>query len=429
MKSFYYIVQIIILSILTSCSQYERQKGCTLDKLNLHGNVVKVETIMNTTVPYTEMLANFLNPKTTISTLCGNLTLNFDKHGNIKEYIGYGIDGNKLFSAEEFANQKAMNLIPSIIGKSSELSFDKINLKKSHSKKIIESDYIKNGKLIYKEKAYYNKSGDIERITKSYEEFKIKVDKNTTIESVDTTYFEYLKYDKHHNWIEARVEYKGILPRQNDSYKVKRQITYDEENSHDPLIDKLTKYNEDNKEKAELCKYNKVEMSYYGNISVPDFMISKENNKKIATDISSQGTIGYLYTYGYYNSNTYSVLNISVSPNNGQVNFDELTEKDLCYDVKTDNVLKNQFSSRLSKNDIQILKWLPYQFKNINGKTALVIRYYRYGKFSPIPVYVEDYSFCMADSQMLNILYSFQSNRYNQLQASLQQAISTIQFN
>jgi hypothetical protein len=428
MKSFYPIL-LTTLSLLTSCSEYERRQGCTLDKLNLQGNVVKVETIMRTTVPYTEMLAQSFNLNAAIFSICGNITLDFDHHGDIKEYTGYGIDGKELFNIDDITNQSIMKNISSVIGKSNELSFNDIKYKKGNDGKVVETDYMENGKLVYKQKAYYDKHGDCTHIIKSYEKLKVKVDGHTTIENVDTTYFEYLGYDNYHNWTEALVIYKGVLPQQNDSYRIKRQITYDGEEEHKSLIDQLDEYNEVNDAQVSHCRYHRHSISGYGDISIPDFMVSKEENKKVAESAAPQGAIFCISTYQYHSEDVYATLNISTSPNNGQLDFDQFTENDLCYDAEADKIFKDQFTQMLASSNLRMLKWLPYQFENIQGRTVLLIRCYRYGISNPIPVYVESYTFCLDDGKAMNVMFSFQSNQYNRFLVPLREAISSIQLN
>jgi hypothetical protein len=425
----YNALLLAVVFTLCGCTEYQRERGCTLDKLNLKGDVVRVETIIQTTEPLTEMLANSFDPEAAISTSCGNLELEFDNRGYIKKYSGYGMKGEELFSVKNWTNQSAMKIRSSVMGESNKLPFDDIEEQEDSTGRVVESDYVNGEKLVYRQKAYYDKFGDLVRITKNYEEMKIVADKNTVIETVDTTYFEYLSYDKHHNWTEALVSYRGMLPNQKDCYKIKRQITYNGDETVRPLIESLARYNNEHVVKTEKCGFVKMKLSEYGDMDVPDFMASEEENKNVAEQAAPQGAIDYLYTFGYCKKDIYATLNISTSPNNGQLDFDGFTDEEMQYNKDADTTFLQQFGDMLSKSGIQLLKWLPYGFERINGKTALVIRYYRYGKSGPIPVYVESYTFCMDDGKTLNLIYSVQSNQFDRLQQPFQQAVHSIQFN
>lgn len=48
------ISPLLILLFFASCA-YNREEGCHLDKLNINGNVTKIETVVQSTTPLTEL--------------------------------------------------------------------------------------------------------------------------------------------------------------------------------------------------------------------------------------------------------------------------------------------------------------------------------------------------------------------------------------
>ena len=76
--------------MLVSCKgEYQRQEGCHLDKMAILGDVVKIETIVQSTMPLTELYANAFDPQSTLSSYVGNITIEFDNNGNVNHSVGY----------------------------------------------------------------------------------------------------------------------------------------------------------------------------------------------------------------------------------------------------------------------------------------------------------------------------------------------------
>ncbi|MDE5788003.1 MAG: hypothetical protein K2H79_05620, partial [Bacteroidaceae bacterium] len=98
------------------CSSYERQDGCTLDKLHIYGNVRKIEVMSLTTVPLTEMLVDVYNPEETLPIFCGNFNIDFDNTGNIRKLFMYGVDGKELFRVNKFKFSEKTDITPAFLG-------------------------------------------------------------------------------------------------------------------------------------------------------------------------------------------------------------------------------------------------------------------------------------------------------------------------
>jgi len=213
--------------LLTACS-YDRQLGCTLDKLHLNGDVRQVETLVETAVPMTEMLADMYDPAHALTTMCGNVSLTFDRNGNIRQYEGYGIDGDRLFRVRSFPSANERTLLPAVVGMPSASSWDDVSMTKDDSGRVVGARYVTDGHPVWTMKMEYDDDGLVSSIVKRYDEMTVMVGQ-TVVEQTDTTRFIYSDYDSQHNWTRATILYTGIQPRHNDTCRVIRRITYDGE--------------------------------------------------------------------------------------------------------------------------------------------------------------------------------------------------------
>lgn len=71
------VLSLLIIPFLVSC-EYNREEGCHLDKLNVNGNVTKIETVVESTMPLTELYYGSFDPSQAISMLGGNFVFEFD---------------------------------------------------------------------------------------------------------------------------------------------------------------------------------------------------------------------------------------------------------------------------------------------------------------------------------------------------------------
>lgn len=398
--------------------------------MHIKGNVVKIETIVQSTMPLTEIYAKAFDPKCAISTYAGNVTIYFDKDGNIKHSKGYGLDGMEIFDADRYNPRNSGVSTPSIpIGLGAKQNIDNIKTIASENGDIVNVKYYDGNDLIWNQKAYYNEDGSMKSIVKEYEQLSIKSDL-ITILYTDTTTFNYLEYDNLGNWVEAEVNYKGILPKHAHSYKIKRQITYMEDGKKPTLIKELRKYNK--VDMTTTKETDEVHISEYGTMNIPHYMAMQPKN--YINDVINlmpsylRDQTHYLFMSVYDDKDAYASISVNYFPGDGSGNFDDLSPEELAYDKETDKILEEQNTAFLAQAGTYVLKWLPYKFVTISGRRALKISYYRYGKGNPIPVYCEIYSIPMADGNTICVSISFQSNLYNRFYKDFEQSINSIRF-
>ncbi len=415
---------------LFSCQHYNRKSGCNLDKMHINGNVVKIETIVQSTIPLTEIYAKAFDPQYAISTYLGNITIEFDNNGNIKRSVGYGIDGKEIFDVDEYNPIIDGSLSPAVaIGPQAKQNIDNIKTIMSENGDIVNIKYYEGNDLIWNQKAYYNEDGSAKYIVKEYSQLNIKID-FLNISYSDTTTFKYLEYDNHGNWTEAEISYKGIFPKHAHSYKIKRQFTYYEDDQKPALIEELSDYN-----KLQMTTCNEtdiVTLGKYGSMNIPHYMTLQSNQEiddvKKFVSPSLVDQMHYLFMSVYDDNDAYATISVSYIPGDGSNGYDDLSSEDLEYDEETNKFIEEQNISAMAQGGTYVLKWLPYQFVTISGRRALKLSYYRYGNGSPIPVYCENYTIRMPDGNTLGIIFSFQSNMYSRFYNDFKQSINSIKF-
>lgn len=427
--SYFFSLLICIFSFF-SCQSYERKPGCHLDKMHIKGNVVKIETIVQSTMPLTEIYAKAFDPQYAISTYAGNISIEIDNDGNIMHSEGYGLDGKKIFDAGKYTPENDGCSFPAVpIGPGAKQNINNIKTITSENGDIVNIKYFDGGKLIWNQKAFYNKDGSIKSIVKKYTQLSIKTDL-LNIEYADTTTFSYLKYDNLGNWTEAEISYKGVLPKHAYSYKIKRQITYLEDDKKPALINELTAYNKSNMTTTDIT--DQVSLGIYGTMRIPHYMAlqSKDyiNSVKNFISPSQRDQMHYLFMSVYDDKDAYATISVNFIPGDGSNGYDDLSPEELEYDEETDKFIEEQNTSVMAQGGTYVLKWLPYQFTTICGRRALKLTYYRYGNGSPIPVYCENYTIPMVDGNTVCVIFSFQSNLYNRFYKDFQNSINSIRF-
>lgn len=413
-------ILIIFVLFFASCSKYERQDGCHLDKLNFKGNVVKVETIVQSTIPLTEMFYDVFGANA-ICVAGGNTVIEFDRHGFVQKYEGYGLDGVQIFAEKNIPIDTTTSIGPTVLGANLGERIGRVNITRKEDGRVAEAYYYSDEELVWVQKANYNKNGDISRITKNYVSLSYHSDL-LNIECNDTTEYHYLSYDSHDNWTEAEVIYHGVLPKHNHTYKVKRQITYDEESKKSPLLEQLDEYNKVELVKADDSIHRQtVFLGEYGRITLPSYMRPVTNQRALA----AQGMIN-LCVYEYGGSDAYASYSVSVIP--GSYPFEDMTAGDFSYFKDIDEQYKDQMAQALAQGGVYLFKWIPYEYTKICGYQALRLRYYRYGMGSPIPVYVETYSIGAPYGEM-TVTFSYQSNHAMRFAKSFQETLMSLSMN
>lgn len=399
------------IAIMFSCSSYERQEGCTLEKLHIYGNVKKIEVTSLTTVPLTEMFADVYNPEEALPIFSGNFNMNFDNTGNIKGFSGFGVDGKELFHVNKFRISEKTNFAPAFFGAKEIEEVNDLKIIRDSKGNICEINYLQEKEPLWIVKMKYNEKGDVVQITKKY--CKLNEISLGLLNFADTTTICYHDCDKHGNWTKANVQYRGVLKKHNFEYTAIRVITYDTD-ANKPSILSDFQQTLSFTQKAEDCGFVK-ESTPILTIEVPDFMsrFSSADIKKVQSfsPINSSMLLNYLFMYEYKGKDSYASFSAMITPSGG-INYDELSGTDLIYNSETDKLQEDAFRSQTSQNGIFLLKWLPYKVVKLGGKKSLKISYYRYGIGSPIPVYVETYTMSINDNYVVNLTISYQSKDY-----------------
>lgn len=431
MEYFGRVILLPIISILFGCEGgYKREIGCHLDKMSVSGNVVKIETIVQSSMPLTEVYANAFDPRSALSTYAGNISIEFDNHGNAKRHIGYGIDGKKIFDESNLLLVNEGSMAPGVpIGPGANQQIDKIRAVSSKEGKVVNIKYYDGDNLVWNQRATYNNDGSVSEIVKEYGSMK-SIFSQLSIPNADTTTFNYLAYDEMNNWIEAEVLYKGRLPKFAHSYKIKRQITYFEEEVKPSLIEKLDEYNQ--MENHSTTSTNPIRLGDYGLIMVPHYMAPQSDSAINALQSYQKQNFGvqldYLFMSEYNKKDAYATISVTLTHGNDTEGFDNLSQEELKYDEEFDKLLEEQNTQIMAQGGTYVLKWLPYEFTSISGKRAMRTRCYRYGNSSPIPVYCENILIPTGDGNSISLFYSFQSNLDYRFRDDFTNAINSIHF-
>lgn len=389
------------------CSSYERQDGCTLDKLHIYGNVRKIEVMSLTTVPLTEMFIDAYNPEKILPIFSGNFNMDFDNTGHIRNFSGYGVDGKELFRVNKFRFSEKTGFTPAFLGAKEIEGVNDLKIIRDSKGNIYEINYLQEKEPLWIVKMKYNKRNDVVQITKKYCKL------NRLLNFVDTTTISYYDFDKYGNWTKADVQYRGISKRHNFEYTANRVITYDTDTNEPSILCNLQK-TLSSIQKTEECGFFKESTPIF-TIEVPDFMskVSSKDIKEVQdfSPLNSSMLLNYLFMFEYKEKDSYASFSAMITPSDGN-NYNELNGADLIYDSDTDKLMEDMFISQAAQGGIFLLKWLPYKIIKLCGKNCLKVSYYRYGIGSPIPVYVETYSMSINDNYVVNLAISYQSKDY-----------------
>ena len=402
---------LILATTFTGCCKYQRAKNCNLDQFGILGDVVKIETIVQSTVPLTELFTASHDPRQVI--FGGNTCVEFNKHGNAKRFVGYGIDGELLFDVKYGFGNDLISSPGLAIRPDKKSHISHIESIPNETGNIVNVKYYDGDELIWDQYACYNDDKTINSIVTVYETLCIRTSLANIVRA-DTTRFHYLSYDSKNNWTDVMVTSTGVFPFHKHSYKMKRQITYWGEGEEYPLIKSLPAYNRVIHQSTH--RFNSIQLGQYGNLRIPNYMKIKtqseidevDAHRRTTSDLLPQSTCLLMAEYDG-NDSFASIVAHSVFTGD-YTGFDNLSTDELQYNKDIDADLEESINSELAINGSYILKWLPYEYTYISGKRALKIRYYRYGIVSPIPVYCEGYTIPMRNGYSINLLYSFRSN-------------------
>ncbi len=414
---------VCVLCSLCGCVEYGRKENCHLDKLHVKGDVVKIETIVRSRMPMTEMLASTFDPADAISMYCGNVTVEFDRHGNAKKYTGYGTDGRKVFGVRGFNPERNGFATVGLLMNEPRQRISRIVTDTLRESNVVDEKYYDGDTLVWDMKTEYNAGGSVDRITKEYSRLGFEVDGYKSV-SADTAEYNYLDYDSVGNWVEVEVMYKGVLPKCSHTYKIKRQLTYWGDPSKKPLIDELESYNV--AEEYPVSELVTVPLGEYGEMKIPSYMkLQSEGYNggvKGSKPLLTVSGVSSLFVSTYDGKDAYATITANIQYEGGADTFDDMPEGNR----EIDRELEEVFTSALKKDGTYILKWIPYRLVTISGRTSLKMSYYRYGKGSPVPVYCENYNIPLGNGSAICVAFSFQSNQYDRFVGDFQRAIASI---
>lgn len=379
---------------------------------NLKGEVVKAESIVKTTIPLTEMFCDMYDPEyvTTIQML-GNYELIFDQNGTLKKHKGYDLQGNVLF---DFACRYNMSDNLSLLGPSPNdinSAVNDVRYTKDTLGKITLATYYKNSEPIYEATVVYSDDGNIKYSSNKY---------LTLCNDTDSTFYEYTSYDEFGNWTEANVSYKGVLPKHNLRYSVKRQFTYSDSQAKEPLINQLHAYNSCNKKIP--SKTRKVKVKGFGEVMLPNYMKSDEETMNI---IENETGNHYLCMYQYEGTDAYASFSVLSMPAEYGDDYNQYSQYELD-ELTSDKNIMDEVIYNMAQQGTYVFKSHPLSFVDIDDKKSMLWRYYRYGKGSPIPVYVEVYTFMGHDNRSISVSLSYQSNLYDLFHNDFEEIIKSI---
>ena len=166
-KMKFHLCVFLLLPLFVSCV-YNREEGCHLDKLNVRGNVTRIETIVQSTMPLTELYYDSFDPSKVISMLGGNFVFDFDNYGDLKKVIGYGIDGNVLLVTDNFNQTQEPYSAPTIIGVSAKQAIIRLENVHESDGNVVNAKYYSGNELIWNQIVTYNNNGYVASIIKEY---------------------------------------------------------------------------------------------------------------------------------------------------------------------------------------------------------------------------------------------------------------------
>lgn len=417
MKLYKHLLSLFVnLLVLSSCAKHNH-----LESFNFKGDVVKVESIVKTTIPLTELLYYSIDPETSVSNhMTGNLVLEFNKNGRLIKHKAYDIDGDVLYDVD-YVND-AMQMHNVLVAKMDNKDVDDVKIVKDTLGRTKSTIYYKDKEPVYELNNEYNEFGDIKCTTFKDVRFPL-----LSQIKADTTYYDYLQYDEYGNWTEVEVKHVALfLSRQNFSYRIKRQFTYSDSPLKEPLINQLATYNHSNKPSSP--DKRKIKIKGFGEFVLPDYMQHmKDNEVKSLEDMMLKSTgisMKYLCSYEYYGDDAYVTFSINTMDGKNVLDFNQFTISEL-NEYKSDEFVIDQTIRSLDSDVSRIIRFYPISFVDFDGRKAIKYQYYRIG-VDPIPVYVEIYSYIDSKGESITITLSYQSNYYNLFHDDFDKIIKSI---
>lgn len=348
-----------LLAFLVACSTDEQTD---LNRLNIKGNVVKLEVSTQTTIPISEWLYTDIDKvdfhrsirNDAVYSFCGQSSMTFDKAGKLSELIVFDNMGNTIYRNPEIT--RPLTLYNPININVNELA-DGWSYENDSMGRIVKQKNEHDGKLIFERFVTYNKRGDIDMIVCKYNHLKLQA-YDETYTPADTTFFKYTQFDGEGNWTAATIQKRGRLKTDSYAMNVRRQLTYAEHEKQKDLIRNLQSWNEG------IIKSMPVHIKmkpwyFFGDalqLEMPERMRLEE----------TLSTNDNLKVYKLDTDSGYFSISVSIGQQDESI-----------YDV-TDEEANNAMTYSLAQSGIVILKWQGFSIVNVNGKRFGEINYSHY---------------------------------------------------
>lgn len=347
------------LALLVACSTNEQSD---LNRLNIKGNVVKLEISTQTTIPISEWLYTDISMvdfkrsirNDAVYSFCGQGSMTFDKNGNLSELTVFDNFGKPLYGNPRIT--RPITLYNPININVNELA-DSWSYANDCTGRIVEQKNEHDGKLNFERFITYNKRGDIDMVVCNYNHLKLQTYDDTYIPT-DTTFFKYSQFDKSGNWTAATIQKRGRLKTDSYTMNVRRQLTYAGQENQKNIIYDLQHWNK------EIIKDRSVDFrmkpqSFFGGaiqLDMPEYMRKEE----------VLSTNGNLKVYKLDTDSGYFSISVAIGQQDESI-----------YDA-TDEEANNGMTYLLAQSGIVILKWQGFSVVNVNGKRFGEINYCHY---------------------------------------------------
>lgn len=404
-----------LVAILAACTTNEQSD---LNRLNIKGDVVKLEISTQTTIPISEWLYTDISMvdfqrnirNDAVYSFCGQSSLMFDNHGNLSEITVFDNLGKQLYSNPKLS--RPITLYNPININVNELA-DAWSFVNDSTGRIVKQNNEHNGNLNFERFITYNKRGDIDMVVCNYNHLKLQT-YDDTYTPADTTFFKYTQFDPKGNWVAATIQKRGRLKTESYTMNVRRQLTYAKHEKQKDLISNLPSWNKEII-KDEFVDFSMKPQSFFGEAILLDMPVRMRMEETLSA---------------YDNLKVYTLDTdrgfFSISASIGQQN-------ESIYDM-TDEEANNSMTYTLAQSGLFILKWKGFSIVNVNGKLFAEMNYYQYASGGTLttgdPIVVKILSYQKKGTNVCaSISFGYDSCHENLYKPLMEKIISTIKIN
>lgn len=404
-----------LLAFLVACSPDEQTD---LNRLNIKGNVVKLEVSTQTTIPISEWLYTDIDKvdfhrsirNDAVYSFCGQSSMIFDKAGKLSELIVFDNTGNTIYRNPELT--RPLTLYNPININVNELA-DCWSYENDNMGRIVKQKNEHDGNLNFERFVTYNKRGDIDMVVCKYNHLKLQA-YDETYTPADTTFFKYTQFDGEGNWTAATIQKRGRLKTDSYAMNVRRQLTYAGQEKQNGLIRNLQSWNK-GIVKDKLVDLKMEPQSFFGDalqLEMPERMRMEE----------ALSTNDNLKVYKLDTDSGYFSISVSIGQQDESI-----------YDV-TNEEANNAMTYSLAQSGIVILKWEGFSIVNVNGKRFGEINYCHYASGGILstgdPIVVKILSYQEnGTNACASIAFGYDSCHESLYKPLMEKIISTIKIN